>query len=161
MASAKFDIPAGIVVHPVYGAGPAVSGLQVPAEAIRRGARLYGDEEFFPRSVLLADTRRQNFALYPKKYYVDVLNKCLSCGARFVFFACGHRLFVVPLLPGPGHCKSTTAQAALKLGGGGSEHRPASHELGGARSGVDGGVSPAQGVPEAAGLRCAAQEAAG
>ena len=87
MASAKFDSPAGIVVQPVYGAGPAVSGLQVPAEAIRRGARLYGDEEFFPRSVLLADTRRQNFALYPKKYYVDVLNKCLSCGARFVFFA--------------------------------------------------------------------------
>ena len=87
MASAKFDIPAGIVVHPVYGAGPTVSGIAVPVEAIRRGARLYGDEEFFPGSVLVADTRKQNYSVYPKKYYVDVLNECLSCGAPFVFFA--------------------------------------------------------------------------
>lgn len=87
MASAKFDVPAGSVVHPVYGAGPANSGIQVTADAIRRGARLYGDEEFFPGSVLVADTRRQNFAVYPKNYYVDVLNECLSCGAPFVFFA--------------------------------------------------------------------------
>ena len=87
MASAKFDIPAGIVVHPVYGAGPTVSGIAVPMDAIRRGARLYGDEEFYPCSVLIADTSRQNFSLYPKKYYVDVLNECLTCGAPFVFFA--------------------------------------------------------------------------
>jgi putative zinc ribbon protein len=37
--------------------------------------------------VLLARTEEQNYAVFPRRYYVDVLRTCGSCARHFIFFA--------------------------------------------------------------------------
>jgi hypothetical protein len=75
------------VPHPRYGDSSRPSEIKVPESDIRSGFwRLRGDT-IFPESVLLAQTEKQNFAIYPRKYYVDVLRCCLTCHRPFIFFA--------------------------------------------------------------------------
>jgi hypothetical protein len=55
--------------------------------ALRGGHwRLHGDA-LFPETALIAETEKQNYALYPRKYYVDVLRSCRTCHRPFIFFA--------------------------------------------------------------------------
>jgi hypothetical protein len=75
------------VPHPRYGSSPRPSGVKVPLVDLRRGFwRLLGDT-IFPETVLVAQTKKQNFAIYPRKYYVDVLRTCRICHRPFIFFA--------------------------------------------------------------------------
>lgn len=41
----------------------------------------------FPETALIANTTLQNFAVYPRKYYVDILKECRQCHRPFIFFA--------------------------------------------------------------------------
>ena len=73
--------------HPRYGTEPIPSGYKVDEDKIRRGHwRLSGDR-IFPETVLAANTEKQNYALYPRKYYVDVERICRTCHRAFLFFA--------------------------------------------------------------------------
>jgi hypothetical protein len=54
---------------------------------IRTGYWRYRRERIFPESVLIADTSKQNYSLFPRRYYVDILRKCQSCSRHFIFFA--------------------------------------------------------------------------
>jgi len=75
------------VPHTRYGSLPRPSGVTVPEAELRLGFwRLHGDT-MFPETVLLAETEKQNFAVYPRKYYVDVLRSCRTCHRPFIFFA--------------------------------------------------------------------------
>ena len=75
------------VPHPRYGSSPRPSGAKISATDLRRGFwRLHGDT-LFPETALIADTERQNFSIYPRKYYVDVLRSCRTCHRPFIFFA--------------------------------------------------------------------------
>lgn len=75
------------VPHPRYGAVPVVSGLAVTEETIRRAHWRYDKAKIFPESAILADTSKQNYALYPRSYYVDIVRQCVCCQRSFIFFA--------------------------------------------------------------------------
>jgi hypothetical protein len=75
------------VPHPRYGTSPSPSGVRIPEAELRCGFwRLRGDT-IFPETALIAQTEKQNFAVFPRKYYVDVLRSCRACHRPFIFFA--------------------------------------------------------------------------
>lgn len=75
------------VPHPRYGAAPCPSGARIPEKELRHGFwRLSGDT-IFPETALVAQTEKQNYAVFPRKYYVDVLRNCITCRRPFIFFA--------------------------------------------------------------------------
>ena len=76
-----------LVPHPKYGAGSFASGAQISEELIRAGSWRLRDAKIFPGSALLADISKQNYALYPRRYYVDIVNSCRDCKRNFIFFA--------------------------------------------------------------------------
>ena len=75
------------VPHPRYGSEPIPSGLKVSEEEIRHGFWRLTRDKIFPESVLLADPEKQNYAIYPRRYYVDVQRICRTCHRPFIFFA--------------------------------------------------------------------------
>jgi hypothetical protein len=77
----------GVVPHPRYGATPRISGSTVPEADIRRGFWALGSCRIFPETALQADTTRQNFSIYPRTYYVDILRACRTCQRPFIFSA--------------------------------------------------------------------------
>lgn len=83
--------PENLVRHPRYGAEPRPSGLKVAEAEIRRGHWRLGSDTLFPDTVLVADTAKQNYAIYPRAYYVDVLRHCRNCRRPFIFFAAEQR----------------------------------------------------------------------
>lgn len=79
--------PGQYVAHPRYGSSPRPSGVKIPEADLRRDFwRLHGDT-LFAETALIAETEKQNFAIYPRKYYVDVLRSCHTCHRPFIFFA--------------------------------------------------------------------------
>lgn len=38
-------------------------------------------------SAIAADTARQRYGVFPRRYYVDTLQRCVRCGGWFLFFA--------------------------------------------------------------------------
>ena len=84
-------LPPNIVPHWRYGNAPRPSGIQVSEDEIRSGFWRYSRERMFPESVLVADPSKQNYAIFPRSYYVDVLRECQSCKRPFIFFALEQR----------------------------------------------------------------------
>jgi len=76
-----------LVPHPRYGASPRTSGLKVSESELRQGFWRLSRDTIFPETVLLANAEKQNYAIYPRKYYVDVLRECRACHRPFIFFA--------------------------------------------------------------------------
>lgn len=91
MPKRERPLPPNIVAHFRYGSAPCPSGVQVPEEEIRSGFWRYRQERLFPESVLIADPSKQNYAIYPRRYYVDVLRECQTCSRPFIFFALEQR----------------------------------------------------------------------
>ena len=87
MASTQHKIPKNIVPHPRYGVTPIPSALIVPEKDIRVGYWGLLHAQIFSDTVLLADSSKQNYSLYPRKCYVDILRTCLTCHRPFIFFA--------------------------------------------------------------------------
>lgn len=75
------------VEHPRHGRFPHVSGEVIPEHEIRKGHRYYRSAKIFSRSVITADITKQNYAMYPRTFYVDMEEKCVACGSEFIFFA--------------------------------------------------------------------------
>lgn len=76
-----------VVRHPRYGSTPRPSGLKLPEEEIRRAHWTLMHATIFPETALRADTSVQNFSMYPREYYVDILRACRSCKRPFIFSA--------------------------------------------------------------------------
>jgi hypothetical protein len=91
MPKRERPLPSNIVAHWRYGSAPRPSGIRVSEEEIRNGFWRHPREHIFPESVLIADPSKQNYATYPRSYYVDVLRECRSCGRPFIFFALEQR----------------------------------------------------------------------
>lgn len=87
MPKRERPLPTNIVAHWRYGNTPRPSGIQVPEEEIRSGFWRNHRERIFPESVLIADPSKQNYAIYPRRYYVDILRQCRNCNRPFIFFA--------------------------------------------------------------------------
>jgi hypothetical protein len=79
--------PEQLVAHPRFGALPRPSGLSVTDEELCRGHWSVGYDTRFVQTVLRADIAKQNYCLYPRKYYVDVQRQCRTCQRPFIFFA--------------------------------------------------------------------------
>jgi hypothetical protein len=75
------------VSHPRYGSSPLRSGTKIAEHELRRGFWRLRDDTLFPETALVANTVEQNYAVYPRKYYVDVLHSCRTCHRPFIFFA--------------------------------------------------------------------------
>ncbi len=75
------------VEHPRYGSLPHVSRIRVPESETRSGFWSLRRDDLFPESVLLADTEKQNYSVFPRRYYVDVRRVCRQCDRPFIFFA--------------------------------------------------------------------------
>ena len=83
----RLAVPGGLVPHPRF--APRADHARIPiAEAeIRRGFWRLRRAVIFPESVIVANVMRQHYAIYPRRYYVDVLENCRECGLPFLFFA--------------------------------------------------------------------------
>lgn len=88
MTKKKLSQSPDLVPHPRYGSAPIPSNVQgVSTEAILRSHWSYRSEKIFPESVLMADTSKQNFSVFPRECYVDMRKTCRSCRRPFIFFA--------------------------------------------------------------------------
>lgn len=75
------------VNHPRYGDKPIYSGNHCSREEIEQGFWGYGREPIFPESVIIANLEKQNYATFPRKFYVDIEKQCVRCKRLFIFFA--------------------------------------------------------------------------
>ncbi|MGE8492563.1 MULTISPECIES: zinc-ribbon domain containing protein [Comamonas] len=92
MKKKKHSQSTDFVPHPRYGSAPMPSHVQgVSEEAILQCHWSYKSEEIFPESVLMADTSKQNFSIFPRECYVDMRKTCRSCKRPFIFFAAEQR----------------------------------------------------------------------
>ena len=73
--------------HPRYGDAPIPSGLKFTKEEIERGHWRYSTLEYFPETAIPADLEKQNYAVYPRPIYVDLVEYCLDCKKPFIFYA--------------------------------------------------------------------------
>ena len=73
--------------HPRYGNKPITTNTSVTIEAIENAHWRYSRLKYFPNTVILADIKKQNYAIDPRALYVDIEEKCESCSKAFIFFA--------------------------------------------------------------------------
>lgn len=84
----KNSTPTDLVAHPRYGHTSMRSGVRgFSAQDIAASHWRYDIDTIFPESVLVADTSRQNYSMYPRPFYVDMRRTCRSCSRPFIFFA--------------------------------------------------------------------------
>jgi hypothetical protein len=80
-------VPGGLVPHPRFVPRPNLARARIPEAEIRAGFWRLRGAEIFPESAIAADVTRQNYALFPRRYYVDMLKQCWQCARPFIFFA--------------------------------------------------------------------------
>ncbi|HDZ32629.1 MAG TPA: hypothetical protein ENH67_07055 [Pseudoalteromonas sp.] len=73
--------------HPRYGDIPIITNTSSTIEAIENAHWRYSSLKYFPNTVILADIKKQNYAIYPRALYVDIEEKCGTCSKAFIFFA--------------------------------------------------------------------------
>lgn len=76
-----------LVPHPRFGVKPRPSGTDISPDVVRASYCGYQTLAIFPETAIPADTTRQNFTVFPRRYYVDALKYCRDCDRRFIFFA--------------------------------------------------------------------------
>lgn len=76
-----------LVPHPKYGAEVIPSGYNFDPNEVREGFWMYRSRIVFPESAIPANIDKQNFATFPREYYVDMLKQCRVCQRHFLFFA--------------------------------------------------------------------------
>ena len=59
------------VNHPLYGDQPATSGYDYPLDKVVSGYWGYKAHNIFPKSAIPANEEKQNYAMYPRRFYVD------------------------------------------------------------------------------------------
>jgi hypothetical protein len=85
MPNRKPVAPWNFVPHPRY-ERVVPSGFNVPEKEIRTFWG-YEGETIFPESAIPANTSRQKYSVFPRRYYVDILKHCRGCSRPFLFFA--------------------------------------------------------------------------
>ncbi|MCK8118094.1 hypothetical protein MTF68_11010 [Pseudoalteromonas sp. 2CM37A] len=71
--------------HPRYGDKPIITNTSSTIEAIENAHWRYSSLKYFPNTVILADIKKQNYAIYPRALYVDIEEKCGTCSKAFIF----------------------------------------------------------------------------
>ncbi|MBH0027666.1 MULTISPECIES: zinc-ribbon domain containing protein [unclassified Pseudoalteromonas] len=73
--------------HPRYGNRPITTNTSVTIEEIEKGHWRYSSLKYFPNTAILADIKKQNYAIFPRTLYVDIEEQCETCSKAFIFFA--------------------------------------------------------------------------
>ena len=76
-----------IIPHPKFGAECIPSPYNVPESVVRDSFWAYATETIYAKSAIPADTEKQNYSVFPRQYYVDILKSCRDCKHKFIFFA--------------------------------------------------------------------------
>jgi hypothetical protein len=71
--------------HPRYGNKPITTNTSVTIETIENAHWHYSRLKYFPDTAILADIKKQNYAIDPRALYVDIEEKCESCSKAFIF----------------------------------------------------------------------------
>lgn len=79
------------VPHPRYGDRPILSDERWTEAAVRRAFWGYGSARIFPETAVTADISRQNYGYSPRRVYVDIAERCRTCGREFLWFALEQR----------------------------------------------------------------------
>ena len=85
-----FELPHGLVSHPraremarrVHGRASAMT-----VDEIRAKVRQSWRATVVPGTAVIANTALQNYAMYPRSVYADLLRECRTCSRPFVFYA--------------------------------------------------------------------------
>lgn len=92
--AAVSDRYAAFAVHPRYGQGPRVTGLDPkPSAALQPGEALTvlhwhsPGRKRIPNTAVVANWRKQTFTVVPVTHYFDTARTCRDCGAEFIFYA--------------------------------------------------------------------------
>lgn len=87
---AAFDLPHDLVPHPRARQMAQATHRSVPAmsvEEIRSKAWQTWRSTIVPGTAILPNEALQNYALFPRRIYADLLKQCKSCTRPFVFYA--------------------------------------------------------------------------
>lgn len=76
-----------VVPHPRYGSAVRVSRYDIPEEIIRKAYWRYSQETYFSESAIPANPEKQNYSVFHRECYVDILKQCRDCNRHFLFFA--------------------------------------------------------------------------
>lgn len=75
-----------LVPHPRYGKAPLLSGDNL-SQAVKFGIYQHQPAWIFPATRIRADESKQNYSVFPRTEYFDVLCRCRDCRRWFIFFA--------------------------------------------------------------------------
>lgn len=75
------------VDHPRFGNKPIPSGYKYSREEIERAHWRYTSLEYFKETVIPANTDKQEYSIFPRSLYVDIVEHCEVCHRPFIFFA--------------------------------------------------------------------------
>ena len=77
------------VVHPRYGQGPRITGLNPETDHAARVFLHWHSPQWsrIPNTAILADLSRQSTATVPVTHYFEVKRRCRDCGKPLIFFA--------------------------------------------------------------------------
>ncbi len=75
-----------LVPHPRYGKAPLLSGKNL-SQAVKFGIYQHQPAWIFPATRIRADESKQNYSVFPRTEYFDVLCRCRDCRRWFIFFA--------------------------------------------------------------------------
>ena len=75
------------VDHPRYGSKPVPSGYKYSTEEIDRAHWRYSSLEYIPETAIPANTDKQEYSVFPRSLYVDIVETCEVCHRPFIFFA--------------------------------------------------------------------------
>lgn len=79
------------VMHPRYGDRPIESEFKFTKDEIERAFWRYSSVKYFSNTAIPADISKQNYAVFPRKIYVDIEEHCEKCKRPFLFFALEQR----------------------------------------------------------------------
>lgn len=75
------------VDHPRFGNKPIPSGYKYSTEEIGRAHWRYSSLEYFPETAIPANTDKQEYSVFPRSLYVDIVEHCEVGHRPFIFFA--------------------------------------------------------------------------
>ena len=75
------------VMHPRYGDRPIVSEFNIKEYDIEVAHWRLSSVNFFPETAIPANIEKQNYAIFPRRIYVDIEEQCEVCKRPFLFFA--------------------------------------------------------------------------
>ena len=75
------------VKHSRYGSHPIPSEYNLSKHEIENAHWQYTSLKYFQNTVIPADISKQNYAVFPRKVYIDIEEQCEVCKRPFIFFA--------------------------------------------------------------------------